>query len=103
MPQFIYEGTGHSLSIAGRTLVRGIPASLEGRAAESASSHPDVRSIDAPGAKKGSAAKAPAALAEFAAMRARAKELGIRATGKKADLAAAIEAEERRLAEEDAG
>ena len=101
MAQFVYEGPGHGLSIAGRDLTRGIPVSLEGRAAEAASNHPDVRAIDTPGQKSTTTKKkAPTGLAEFAALRARATDLGIPATGKKADLTKAIAAEEKRLADE---
>ena len=45
MPMFTYEGPGTSLSIAGRTLDRGQPTILEGRAADSAADHPDVRKL----------------------------------------------------------
>jgi hypothetical protein len=42
MPKYVYEGPGTSLSIAGRTLDRGQPTVLEGRAAEAAANHPDI-------------------------------------------------------------
>lgn len=42
MPLYLYEGPGTSLSIAGRTLDRGQPTSLEGRAALAADGHPDI-------------------------------------------------------------
>lgn len=42
MPLYVYEGPGSSLSIAGRTLDRGQPTNLEGRAAEAADGHPDI-------------------------------------------------------------
>jgi hypothetical protein len=42
MAIYTYEGPGTSLSIAGRTLDRGQPTVLEGRAAESAANHPDI-------------------------------------------------------------
>lgn len=42
MPLYVYEGPGTSISIAGRTLDRGLPTMLEGRAADSAADHPDV-------------------------------------------------------------
>jgi hypothetical protein len=98
VPTFVYEGSGHSLSLAGRSLTRGIPINLEGRAAEAAASHPDIRAVGASGTKQSPPKKAPTALAEFAAIKARAKELGLPATGKKADLEGAIKAEEQRLA-----
>ena len=97
MPLYVYEGSGTSLTISGRELRHGQPRNLEGRAAEAAGRHPDVRALDAPKASR-SSSEAPAGLAEFAAIKARAKELGIPATGKKVDLVAAIAAEEQRLA-----
>lgn len=105
MPTFIYEGPGHALSLAGRNLTRGVPAELEGRAAEAASQHPDVRSADkTPAASR--SRTAPTGLGRYAALKARAKELGLPATGKADELEAAIAAEEARLAatpEGDAG
>jgi hypothetical protein len=43
MGTYIYEGPGHSIIIAGKPLQRGIPTELDGRAAEEAKAHPDVR------------------------------------------------------------
>lgn len=102
MPTFVYNGPSTSLSIAGRTLDRGQPTILEGRAAEAAASHPNVSALDALAGGKARAARPtadrPAAFAEFAALKARAKDLGLPATGKKADLEAAVAAAEARLA-----
>ena len=42
MPLYIYEGPGTGISIAGRSLDRGLPTLLEGRAALAAEGHPLV-------------------------------------------------------------
>ena len=42
MPLYIYEGPGTGISIAGRSLDRGQPTHLEGRAAAAAAGHPDI-------------------------------------------------------------
>lgn len=94
MAQFVYEGPGHGLSIAGRNLTRGIPASLEGRAAEAAANHPDVSAYE-----PGAAASGPGG-GDYVELQARAKALGLPAIGTKASLAKAIAAEEKRLADE---
>lgn len=97
MPLYVYEGPGTSLSISGRELRHGRPTALEGRAAAAAEAHPHIRSVEA-------AENAPTGLSRYAALKARAKELDIPATGKADDLEAAITAEEaRRSAEADAG
>lgn len=88
MAKFIYEGPGHELSLAGQTLTQGTPIDLSGRAAEAASLHPDVRPYT------GGASGGPS----YGDLKARAQHLGIPVTGNKADLAAAITAEEERLA-----
>lgn len=100
MPTFIYEGPGHSLGLAGRTLTRGIPAELEGRAAEAAASHPDVTTLGASSPTRRGQAGTPAGLERHKELKARAKELGLAAKGKVSDLEAAIAAEEMRLADE---
>lgn len=53
MPQFIYTGQGSSISIAGRHVDRGIATTLEGRAADIASTHPDFEQVG--GSKAGDA------------------------------------------------
>lgn len=97
MPIFVYEGPGAGISIAGRSLDRGQPTVLEGRAAEQAGAHPDVRLL----APAGDAPKREGPT--YADLKSRAKELGLPATGKAEELAAAIAAEEARLAAEAAG
>lgn len=96
MPLFIYTGPHGSLSIAGRSLDRGQPTRLEGRAAEAAAGHPDIQPHVEP------AERLPEG-PSYADLQAKAKELGIPATGSKVDLAAAIVAAEARLAAEAAG
>lgn len=91
MATFAYMGQGTSLSISGHSLDRGIPVELEGHAAEAARQHHEIEEIDA------EAKAAPAG--SYADLQARARELGIAASGKKAELAEAIAAEESRLAE----
>lgn len=106
MPTYIYEGQANSLRISGRTLVRGRPTELDGVAAEGAAAyaakHPDLREIGGSGDKPAKAAPKRSggspALAERQALVARAKELGIPAKGKSADLAAAVAAAEAEAA-----
>lgn len=100
MPMYIYEGPGTSLSIAGRTLDRGQPMVLESRAADAAEAHPEVRAIGTSDRKAAESGHAPTGLEHYKALKARAKELGIPATGKAETLAAAITAEESRIAVE---
>lgn len=95
MPTYIYTGAGASLSIAGRTLYRGQPTELDGRAAASAEGHPDVEPYAAPGAGP----QGPT----YADLQQRAKALGIPVRGKAAELAEAIAAEEARLKAEAGG
>ena len=93
MPIFVYTGPHGSLSIAGRSLDRGQPTRLEGRAAEAAAGHLDIEPYAEP------AERAPEG-PSYADLQATAKALGIPASGSKVDLAAAIAAEEARLAAE---
>lgn len=51
MPLYIYEGPGTSLSVAGRSLDRGQPTNLEGRAAAAAAGHPDIHEYQADSAE----------------------------------------------------
>lgn len=94
MTQFVYEGPYGSLYIAGRSVYRGEPfevaddAAGKSAAAELAA-HPDIHEIKVSKAAKAEAGQ-PSALAERQALVARAKELGIPAKGKSAELAAAI-------------
>jgi hypothetical protein len=99
MPLFVYEGTSASLSIAGRTLNRGMPTMLEGRAAESAAEHPDIRNYGESSASKPARPRA-SALTAYAELKQKAKALGIPAKGKADELVKVIAAEEKRLADE---
>lgn len=102
MPLFVYEGQANSLRVSGRTLHRGVPTELEGRAAETAATyaakHRELRALDgaeekpAKGTSKSGGSNA--ALEKRRALVARAKELGIPAKGKNDELEAAIAAAE---------
>lgn len=104
MPEYVYEGPGSSISIAGQSLAHGEPTTLEGRAAEAAEAHPEIRAIGSGRAAKATTSgTTPTGLGRYAALKARAKGLGLAATGKADDLEAAIAAEEQRLAAGDGG
>jgi hypothetical protein len=90
MTSYIYDGPGNRLRLAGHTLVRGVAVQLDGRAAEAAARHPNVRSARAPKSGGNSSPNQTDGLAERRKLVARAKELGIPATGKSEALAAAI-------------
>lgn len=96
MTQFVYMGPGSALSLAGRNLPRGIPVELEGRAADAAAHHPDVHAHSA----SAEHSAASAGLDAYRALKARAKEIGLPATGKAEEVEAAIAAEETRLGSE---
>lgn len=91
MPSFIYTGSSGRLVIAGKTLVRGIPAELEGRAADAASRHPRVSRA---GKAATAAAAAPAPTDARAALEAMSRDelrelargAELSAVGNKADL-----------------
>ena len=96
MPSYTFTGPGERLHLGSKvTLIRGVSKELSGDAAARAERHPRVRSSGSrsdatPQVSRGN----PGALAARRAMVARAKELGIPATGKNAELAAAIAAAE---------
>jgi hypothetical protein len=103
MTSYIYDGPANRLRLSGQTLVRGTVVQLDGRAAEAAERHPHVRSARAPKASGDQATNQPDGLVARRALVARAKELGIPATGKSDALKAAIaEAEAAGESEDDA-
>lgn len=91
MPLFIYRGQGSGITISGTSVHTGIPIELTGNAAAAAAEHPDFELVEG---SESSGSGAPSALAGYAALKARAKELGIPAKGKADELAAAIAAAE---------
>lgn len=92
MPSYVFTGPGQILHLGHVHLRRGQPQELSGADAERAARHPRV---SGPGGKGKAPAAIPVdALAARRELVARAKELGIPATGKNADLKAAIAAAE---------
>lgn len=94
MTRYMYEGPATRLVLGGITIVRGRVVELDGRAAEAAARHPGVREVGAEKAKAHSSPNQSDGLAARHALVARAKELGIPATGKSEALVAAIAAAE---------
>jgi hypothetical protein len=80
----------------GRTTIREGHRLLEGREDRFKPLELTFELDDRPAPAASSGSSRPSALEEFAALRAKAKSLGIPATGKRPELEAAIAAEERR-------
>lgn len=93
MASYIFDGPGNRLRIAGHTIVQGVVVQLDGAAAEAAERHPNMRLVRVRTADQ-APNQPPPALAERRALVARAKELGIPATGKSDALREAIAAAE---------
>ena len=102
-PTLVYLG-GASLTFGsgtGRQIVkRGEPFEVSAELAKILLADPHVTAYAAPAEHSARNVEAVSPLEQHRALKARAKELGLPATGKVADLTAAIAAEETRLAKE---